>query len=136
MSKGVSMTDSHNLFSPFAWRQPLLALLAGLALAFGMLAPHDLAVEQAGAVSTVEIAETAVHPGAPAHFEDSEIKVHPGCVGCLLQLGSSTVLKPPPAPISLLSQDDRVVTPAVQVSSAQLRLLGPARAPPIASPST
>ena len=133
MSKGASMTDSRNLSSPLAWHRPLLALLAGLALAVGMLAPHDVAVEQAGAVSTVEIAETAVHPGAPAHFEDSEIKVHPGCVGCLLQLGSSTVLKPPAAPVSPLSRDSRVVVPADQLSSAQLRLLGPARAPPIAS---
>jgi hypothetical protein len=127
------MTDSRTLSSALAWRRPLLALLAGFALASGMLAPHDLAVEQAGAVSRVEIAETAVHPGAPAHFEDAEIKVHPGCVGCLLQLGSSTVLKPPPAPLSPLSRDGRVVTPVVQVTSAQLRLLGPARAPPLAS---
>src|SRR4030095_12531005 len=123
------MAVSRNHLSPLAKRRPLLALLAGLALAFGMLAPHDLAVEQAGAVSRVEIAETAVHPGAPAHFEDAEIKVHPGCVGCLLQLGSSTVLKPPPAPMVPLSRDARVVVPAAQLSSAQPRLLGPARAP-------
>jgi hypothetical protein len=129
------MTDSRNLSSPLAWRRSLLALLAGVALAFGMVAPHDVAVEQAGAVSQVEIAETAVHPGAPAHFEDSEIKVHPGCVACLLQLGSSTVLSRPPAPPSLLPPDGYVAAPVAWVSSAKPSLLGPARAPPIASPS-
>src|SRR4030095_2051709 len=57
-----------------------------------------------------------------AHFEDAEIKVHPGCVGCLLQLGSSTVLKPPPAPMVPLSRDARGVVPANPASSARLGL--------------
>ncbi|HEV8582508.1 MAG TPA: hypothetical protein VGX68_25865 [Thermoanaerobaculia bacterium] len=127
------MTDSRNRFYPIAWRKPLLALLAGLALVLGMAAPHDVAVEQAGAVAKLEIAETAVHPDAPAHFEAAELKVHSGCVGCLLQLGANTVLKPPPAPLSPLSRDGRMATPAAYPSSTQLRRLGPARAPPSAS---
>jgi hypothetical protein len=131
VSMGASMTDSRKPSPPLAWRRRLFAVLAGLALALGMLAPHDVAVEEAGAIVKVEIAETAIHPHAPAHFEDAEFKVHPACVGCLLQLGTSTVLKPPPAPMSPLPRDGSLVAPAAHPSSAQLRRLGPARAPPV-----
>jgi hypothetical protein len=128
------MTDSRKP-PPLAWYRPLLALVAGLALAFGMSAPHDMAVELAGVVSPVEIAETAVHPGDPAHFEDAELKLHPGCVACLLQLGSSSVLSRPPAPLPPLSQGSDFVAPIARLSSAKPSLLGPARAPPFSSPS-
>lgn len=127
------MKDSRPRFSSTAWRRPLPALLAGLALAFGMAAPHDVAVEQVGKVSQVEIAETAVHPGAPAHVEDAEYKLHPGCAACLLQLGSSTILACPPASQSPLPQGGQIAAPVAQVSSAKPSLPGPARAPPIAS---
>ena len=127
------MTDSRNLSSPVSWRRPLLALLAGVALALGMAAPHDMAVELAGTVSQVEIAETAVHPGAPAHFENAEIKVHPGCVACLLQLGSSTVLKHAPAVLPPSPRGSYVAALNAQLSSAKPSLPGPARAPPFAS---
>lgn len=129
------MKDSRPPFSSTAWRRPLPALLAAFALAFGMAAPHDVAVEQAGRVSQVEIAETAVHPGAPAHLEGAEYKVHPGCAACLLQLGSSTILACPPAFLSPLPQGGHVAAAVAQVSSAKPALPGPARAPPIASPS-
>jgi len=133
--KGTSVTDFRSLSSPLSWRRPLLALVAGLALALGAVAPHDMAVERTGLVSPVEIAETAVHPGAPAHFEDATIKVHPGCTACLLQLGSGTVLGGPPAQISTLPPCGDVVAPPARVSSAAPSLPGPARAPPSASPS-
>jgi len=124
-----------NLTSPLAWRRPLCALFAGLALAFGMAVPHDEAVEQAGMVSKVEIAETAVHPGDPAHFESAELKVHPGCTACLLQLGSSTVLGPSPALPSPLPPYRNVALPVELASSGSTSLPGPARAPPTSSPS-
>jgi len=129
------MKDSRSLSSLTAWRRSLSALLAGFALAFGMAVPHDVAVEQAGRVSQVEIAETAIHPGAPAHLEDAEYKVHPGCAACLLQLGSSTILACPPASQSLLPQGGHVAAPVAQVPSAKPSLPGPARAPPTTSPS-
>ena len=129
------MTDSRKRFSPLAWYRPLLAVVAGLGLALGMAAPHDVAVELAGVVSQVEIAETAVHPNAPAHFEAAELKLHPGCVACLLQLGSSTVLGRPPALPSLPPPAGHVAAPVERASSAKPSLFGPARAPPIASPS-
>jgi hypothetical protein len=127
------MTDPRNL--PSAWSRPLLALLAGFALAFTMMTPHDMAVEQAGGISQVEIAETAVHPDAPAHLEDAEFEVHSGCVACLLQLGSNTVLGRPLALQSPLPQVGHLATPLARISSAKPSLLGPARAPPIFSPS-
>jgi hypothetical protein len=135
VSKDTSMSDSRIRFSPLSWRRPFLALLAGFALLSGMLAPHDVAVEQAGIVSQVEIAENAAHPGIPAHIEGAEFKRHPGCVACLLQLGRGTVPSPLPAALPPLPQDDSVTALAVRPSSAKPALLGPARAPPIASPS-
>ena len=127
------MTDSRNRSSPLAWRRPLLALLVGFTLALGMLAPHDGAVEQAGGVSQVEIAENAAHPGAPAHVEGAQFKLHPACVACLLQLGRGMAPSCPPAPLPLLPQDDQVTSLAERFSSAGPSLLGPARAPPTAS---
>jgi hypothetical protein len=129
------MTDSRIRSSPIHWRRSLLALLAGFALVSGMLAPHDMAVEQAGIVSQVEIAENAAHPGAPTHVEGAELKRHPGCVACLLQLGRATVPSPLPAVLPPLPQNDFVAAPSVRPPSARPALCGPARAPPIASPS-
>src|SRR6185295_7208745 len=129
------MMGPRNLTSLLAWRRPLCALFAGLALAFGMAVPHDEAVEQAGMVSQVEIAETAVHPGDPAHFEDAELKVHPGCAACLLQIGSSTILGCPPALSTPLPPVGRAAAPVARAASANPTLLLPARAPPITSPS-
>jgi hypothetical protein len=127
------MMEPRKLFSPLALR-PILALLAVLALALGMVAPHDAEVERAGIVSTVEIAETAVHPGDPAHVESAKIEVHPGCVACLLQLGSRTVLERAPALPEPLPPGGHVAAPTARIASANTSLLGPARAPPLASP--
>lgn len=128
------MTDSPSCTSPFAWRRPLIALLAGFALASGMLAPHDAAGERAGMAFPIDIVENAVHPEAPPHFENAELKPHPGCVACLLQLQRSTVLSLPPAMLPPLRQSVRVAAPVARFASAAPSLLGPARAPPIASP--
>src|SRR5688572_11867150 len=129
------MTDPRNYSAPITRRRPLLALLAGFALVFGMAAPHDVAVELAGPASSIEISETAIHPEAPAHVEHAEIKVHSGCVACLLLLGSRTVLGHPLALATPVAQDAYVPAPAARISSAKPSLSGPARAPPISSPS-
>ena len=120
---------------PDTWRRPLLAFLAGLALVAGMMAPHDVTVDLAGVISRVEVAETAVHPDLPVHLEGAEIKIHPGCAACLLQLGSSTIMGRPPAPPLLLPPAGHVAALVAKVSSAKPSLPGPARAPPVASPS-
>ncbi|MFL6291437.1 MAG: hypothetical protein ACJ759_11135 [Thermoanaerobaculia bacterium] len=120
---------------PLAWWRPLLALLAAFVLASDMVALHDVAVEQVGMVSQVEIAEAAVHPGDPAHIENAEFKLHPGCAACLLQLGHGIVPSRLLAPLPPLPQSDPIAAPVARFSAAQPSLLGPARAPPIASPS-
>lgn len=124
------MMDLRNLSFPIARRRPLLALLAGLALALGMVAPHDLAVEQTGRASQVEIAEAAVHPNAPPHFEDAELKTHPACVGCLLQLGSRTVLSRPRVPPRPMVLTGNTAPYVVRFSTSRASFLGPTRAPP------
>jgi hypothetical protein len=129
------MTDSRQSTTPLAWQRPLLALLAGVALAFGMAAPHDMAVELAGVGSRVEIAESAVHPNAPVHIEDAEVKLHPPCVACLLQLGSRTVLSRPPAPTPPDSQARELPAPSTRPATAEPSFPSPARAPPLSSPS-
>src|SRR5262249_39438006 len=74
-----------------SWRRMALAFLACAALVLEMVAPHDIAAEQEGVVAKVEIAESAVHPHSPAHFEKGKLKVHPPCVACLLHAQTRTV---------------------------------------------
>jgi hypothetical protein len=121
--------------TPHPWLRGAVAFLAFLALTLGSIAPHDMAAEQAGAGSKVEIAESAVHPGDPAHFEAAEIKVHPGCVACLLQLETRTVLGHSPLPLPPLARDAGLATLVEAVPASIACLFGPARAPPISSPA-
>jgi hypothetical protein len=113
-----------------SWRRMALAFLACAALVLGMVVPHDMAVEQAGAVAKVEIAESAVHPRSPAHFEDGEFKIHPPCVACLLQAQAGTVLCPPPAAQKPLAREAGTPLQPRLFASGETPLTGPARAPP------
>src|SRR5215216_5156008 len=117
--------------NPHPWLRGVVAFLAFLALALGSIAPHDMVADQVGRGSKVEIAESAVHPGEPAHFEAAEIKVHPGCVACLLQLETRTVLGRPPVPLPPLARDASLAAPVAAVPAGNARLFSPARAPPI-----
>ena len=116
-----------------SWRRAALAFLACAALVLGMVVPHDMAVEQAGAVAKVEIAESAVHPHSPAHFEDGEFKIHPPCVACLLQAQAGTVLCPPPAAQKPLAREASLPAQPRRLASGEIPLTGPARAPPAVS---
>jgi hypothetical protein len=120
--------------TPPAWRRGAVAFLAFLALALGSVAPHDMAADHVGRGSKVEIAESAIHPQDPAHFEAAEIKVHPGCVACLLHAETRTVLGHPPVPLPPLERGASVAAPIEAVPSSTPSLFGPARAPPIPSP--
>lgn len=113
-----------------SWRRAALACLACVALVLGMALPHDMAAEQAGIAARVEIAESAVHPHSPAHFEDAEFKVHPPCVACLLQAQAGTVLCPPPSAPKPLAQEAGAPVQPWRLASSQIPLTGPARAPP------
>jgi hypothetical protein len=124
------MTTSHTpAFQP-SWRRAALAFLAAFALMLGMAAPHDAAVEQAGVVAKVEVAERAIHPRSPVHFEDAEFKLHPPCVACLLQAQAGTVLAPPPMAQKPLAKDLGRSVQTQSLPSFEIPLAGPARAPP------
>jgi hypothetical protein len=118
-----------------SWWRGLLVLVTAAAVGLGSAAPHNPAAEVAGGFVRVEIAETADHPEEPAHFESSRIEIHPGCMACLAQIqaGSAPILLPAARP--LLAEAGRVVAAADQVPSREIRCLGPARAPPVLSPS-
>ena len=122
-----------NLHRPIAWWRVLLALAACFGMAFDGAVPHDMAVDRVGAVSRVEISANAVHPDDPAHFEHAEIKVHPGCVACLLQFQTRTVPGPAPLPLPPLARDADVAALVETVPSHDVSLAGPARAPPVPS---
>jgi hypothetical protein len=130
------MTTSHTPTPQPSWRRAAIAFLACVALMLGMAVPHDMAAEQAGTVAKVEIAESAIHPHSPAHFEDAEFKVHPPCVACLLQAQAGTVLCPPPSAQKPLAREAGTPVRPRCLASGEIPLTGPARAPPsLSSPS-
>lgn len=129
------MTTSRKPTSPRWWRRAALAFLACAALAFEMAAPHDMAVEQAEAASSVEIDESAIHPRSPAHFETAELKVHPPCVACLLQAQAGTVRCHLPAAQEPLAREGGLSGAPQRLAAGEIPLTGPARAPPSFSPS-
>jgi hypothetical protein len=123
------MTISHTPTPQLSWRRAALAFLACAALVLGMVAPHDMAAEQAG-TAKVEIAESAIHPHSPAHFEDAEFKLHPLCVACLLQAQAGTVLCPLPSAQKPLAREAGLPLQPLRLVSGEIPLTGPARAPP------
>lgn len=118
---------------PISWWRVLLALAACFGIGFDGAVPHDMAADRVGAVSRVEIAANAVHPDDPTHFEHAEIKVHPGCVACLLQFEKRTVPDSAPSPLPPLERDAPIAFLVETVSSCDGSLSGPARAPPVPS---
>jgi hypothetical protein len=127
------MTDSRNLSHRMTWRRTAVVVLACFALAFGLFAPHDVAEERTGTLARVEIAESAVHPGAPAHFEDGEITVHPPCPACLLQIQTGTALIRLPAALPLLTRDGEIAAVVERIPVQLISHPSPARAPPVLS---
>lgn len=123
--------------SPPSWRRALLALLAGVALALGALAPHDQALEDISpALTPKSVAETARHPGDPTHFEALFTEVHHACVACLLQIESrGQAAGPPVSALPPLAWDAGRGALAEQAPAPGLRRAGPPRAPPLLSPA-
>lgn len=132
------MTRRHPLPpSPPSWRRSLLALLAGIALALGAVAPHDQALEGTGrSLTPTVVAETARHPGDPAHFEASSTEIHHACVACLLQIQSrGQIAGSSASALPSLTWDAGFGGLTEQVSSPGFRRSGPPRAPPFLSPA-
>ncbi|HEX6904800.1 MAG TPA: hypothetical protein VF789_34150 [Thermoanaerobaculia bacterium] len=132
------MTRRHPLPpSPLSWRRSLLALLAGIALAFGAVAPHDQALEGTGrSLTPTAVAETARHPGDPAHFEaSSPLEIHHACVACLLQIQSRGQMAGlPVSTLPSLTWNAGIGVLTEQPASPGPRRTGPPRAPPSLSP--
>ena len=117
--------------SPHSSWRALLALVAGVGLALGMIAPHDPLAEGPGMPAGVEIAEGAIHPNAPTHVESSHTEVHPPCQACLLQIQTQSI-QPRPAAILPRPDDDLAVAILSETAaSVPVPHLGPARAPPV-----
>lgn len=121
---------SHRLRSAPSWRRILLVLVTGVALGMASVSPHDPAEEVTGRLGPVEIAKSAVHPEAPAHFESAEVEIHPGCVACLAQLQTGSIPIFLPAGLPVLLENGAIAASTDQSFSLESRRLGPARAPP------
>ena len=129
---------SHSALPPTPARRRILAsLVAGVTLALllgGLVVPHGTAEEHSDLPIGTRLDANAQHPGQPLHMETSAPEVVHACTACLLQTGTRSTLSRPvavPLPITVLSQ----ALPEIErPDAAPVRRLGPARAPPAASP--
>lgn len=114
-----------------AWKRALIALTAGLALAFGMVAPHDPMFEHDGGLKGIVVDEAAQHPEDPPHLEGSKSSYRPPCESCLLQIQTGSRLISPPAPLPDLVRGETVAVAETAALFSPAPRLGPARAPPV-----
>jgi len=115
------------------WRRSLIALAVGLALSFGVFAPHNDSAEHEREGRGAFIDQAAIHPEAPPHIEASNPAYVSGCQTCLLHLQTGSRLIAPPAPLPDLVRGETVPVPETDAFSTPSSLLGPARAPPVSS---
>lgn len=115
------------------WRRSLIALLVGIALTFGSVAPHDASAEHDREGHGAFVDQAAQHPEDPPHFEASNATYIPGCRTCLLQLQTGSRLIAPLVPLPDLVRGGTVTLPETAAVSTPASLLGPARAPPASS---
>jgi hypothetical protein len=100
--------------------------------------PHCQEIGEPGhesALRATRVADAAMHPAAPAHFESSGARLHPACIACMLQART-------PSPQTAFAG----VAPALRHTSIALLhraapasrvaiRLGPARASPHSAPA-
>lgn len=115
------------------WKRSLIALLAGIALTFGAVAPHDASAEHEREGRGAFVDQAARHPEEPPHFEASDSIYVPGCQTCLLQLQTGSRLIAPLVRLPELVRGETVPVPETAAVSTLASLLGPARAPPVSS---
>lgn len=108
----------------------LIALLVGVALTFGSVAPHDPAAEHDREGRGAFVDQAARHPEDPPHMEASSSAYVPGCQTCLLQLQTGSRLIAPLVPLPELVRGETVTVPETAAVSTSASLFGPARAPP------
>lgn len=117
-----------------SWRA-LLALVLGLVVFAGAVAPHGLTAEHRESLLGANIDHSARHPGDPAHFEQSSVEFQPGCPLCVLQLQTGSVLRLPEALQPPLLPESTAPATVQQAASRPVPRLGPARAPPLSASS-
>lgn len=110
------------------WSRAFLALVLGLALTFGAVAPHETAAEHSAEGGIVD--QAAQHPEAPPHFEASQAVYEPGCQTCLLHLQTGARLVAPPALLPEPVRGEALLSANTAAVPAHASFLGPARAPP------
>lgn len=111
----------------------LIALLLGIALTFGSVAPHDPAAEHDREGHGTFVDQAASHPEDPPHIEASKSTYVPGCQTCLLHLQTGSRLVAPLVPLPELIRGETVTVSETAAVSTPASLLGPARAPPASS---
>lgn len=114
------------------WSRAFLALVLGLALTFGAVAPHDPASEHRAEGGIVD--QAAQHPEDPPHFEASEATYLDGCQTCLLHLQTGARLVAPPALLPEPVRGEALPSTGTAAVPAHASFPGPARAPPVSSP--
>jgi hypothetical protein len=108
--------------------------MLGCVLLLGALTPHSPAEEHGDSLQSFEIDGAAQHPGDPAHFEGSRPETHPACPACLLHVQTSSLVTPPAPLHGLLPGEAVALRPERSIIPA-FTVPGPARAPPVSSPS-
>lgn len=111
----------------------LIALLVGIALTFGAVAPHDPTAEHDREGHGAFIDQAASHPEDPPHVEASKSAYVPGCQTCLMHLQAGSRLIAPLVPLPDLIRGETVTVPETAAVSTPASLQGPARAPPASS---
>jgi hypothetical protein len=110
-----------------------IAVAALLLVGAGVTLPHCHETGEPGqerALRATSLADAALHPAAPAHFESSGARLHPACVACLLQARTPS-LQTAPAVVAPSLRDTSVdVLPSAAPASRFAIRLGPARASP------
>jgi hypothetical protein len=124
--------------APFStWKRSLASLVAVLSLVLlggGLMVPHGAFSEHSDLPVGSHLDANALHPRAPLHMETAHPEVVHACTACLLQSGRLSILSRPAAvPLPLLTRS--LALPVIErLDTAPVRRLGPARAPPTASP--
>ena len=118
------MTRAHRL---------LIALLLGVVLTFGAVAPHEDSAEHDREGHGAFIDQAASHPEDPPHIEASKAAYVPGCQTCLMHLQTGSRLIAPLVPLPDLIRGETVTVFETVAVSTPASLLGPARAPPASS---
>ena len=99
----------------------------------GITLPHCHEIGEPGqerSLRATRLADAALHPAAPAHFESSGARLHPACVACLLQARTPSPQAAPAVVAPSMRHSAADLLPSAAPASRVAIRLGPARASP------